>query len=98
MLFWEGFENSNNAMVILALFELLLRKFCLVFLSLILMYFTNKDIFCSHISIYACLRRLLSKKYEVMEKLYSLKTLLKMAGGGVHPSLDLPLIMVIITI
>ena len=61
-------------------------------------YFTNKDVFCSHISIYACLRRLLSKKYEVMEKLYALKTLLKMAGGGMHSSLDPPLIMVIITI
>ena len=98
MLSREGFENSNNAMVILAFFEQLLCKFCLVFLSLILMYFTNKDVFCSRISIYACLRRLLSKKYEVMEKLYSLKTLLKMAGGGMHPSLDPLLIMVIITI
>ena len=41
---------------------------------------------------------LLSKRYEVMEKLYSLKTLFKMTGGGMYPSLDPPLIIVIITI
>ena len=44
------------------------------------------DAFCSHVFDYACLRRnlrliLLSKRFKIMEKLYTSKTFLKMAGG-----------------
>ena len=41
--------------------------------------------FCSHSFEYACLRRLrhtVMKRFEIMEKFYSSKALLKMAGGG----------------
>ena len=47
------------------------------------------DAFCFHIFDYACLRRrglLLSKRFEIMEKLYTgtSKTLLKMASGRMY--------------
>ena len=48
--------------------------------------FTN-DAFCSHSFDYACLKRLrhiVMKRFEIMEKFYSFKTLLKIAGGGMH--------------
>ena len=53
--------------------------------------FTNYDAFCLHSFNYACLRRLrhiVMKRFEIMEKFYSSKTLLKMAGGGMPPPLD----------
>ena len=45
--------------------------------------FAKYDAFCSHIFDYACLRRktlLQSKGFEIMEKLYTSKTFLKVAG------------------
>ena len=65
--------------------------------------FTKSDAFCSHSYDYACLRRLrhiVMKRSEIIEKFYSSKTLLKMAGGGMHTQhtrhssfLDLPLVV-----
>ena len=49
--------------------------------------FTKYDAFCSHGFNYACLRRLrhiVIKRFEVIEKFYSSKALLKMAGWGMH--------------
>ena len=49
---------------------------------------TKCDAFCSYIFDYACLGRkayLLSKRFEIIEKLYLSKTRSKMAGGGMHP-------------
>ena len=49
--------------------------------------FTKSDAFCLYIFDYACLGHkglLLSKRFEIMEKLYSSKTCLKMAGGGMR--------------
>ena len=62
--------------------------------------FAKYDEFCSHIFDYTCLRRkayCLSKRFEIMEKLYASKAFLKikMAGGWMyapHPTpLDPPL-------
>ena len=97
-------ENLHIAMVILVFFEQFLGTFCLTFLPLVLMCFAKKDAFCLHISIHACLRRETyryrrdSKLWK--NKLYSPKTRLKIAGGGMHPPHpppDPPLIVVIIT-
>ena len=38
--------------------------------------FTNQDAFCSHI---------VMKRFKIVEKFYSFKVLLKMAGGGASP-------------
>ena len=61
-------------------------------------YFAKYDAFCSHGFDYACLRRLshiVVKRFEMMERFYSSKALLKMAGGGIasptSPSLDPPM-------
>ena len=56
--------------------------------------FTQYDAFCSHTFDYACLRRLrhiVMKRFEITQKLYSSKALLKMAGGGdAFPTSDPP--------
>ena len=59
------------------------------------------DAICSHSFDYACLRRLrhiVMKRFEIVERLYSSKALLKMASGGggggegdASPTLDPPL-------
>ena len=48
------------------------------------MCFNKYDAFCSHSFDYAYLRRkaLLSKRFKIMEKLFTSNTFLKMAGGG----------------
>ena len=60
--------------------------------------FTKYDAFRSHSFDYACVRRLrhiVMKRFEIMEKFYLSKAMLKMAGGGgMHPPhlpLDPPL-------
>ena len=73
-------------MAILVLFEQFSRKVGHIFgpWPLTFDYFTN-DAFCSHSFECASLRRLrhiVTKRFEIMEKFYSSKTLLKMAGGG----------------
>ena len=78
----------------------ILRHTLFNFFLLILMCFIKYDAFCSHISIYACLRR---KSYcywrgsKLQKKMYLLKTWLKIDGGGMYPILDPPLIIAIIT-
>ena len=76
-------------MAILVLFEQFSGKVCSYFWPLIFECFTKYDVFCSHSFDYKCLRRLkhiVMKRFEIMEKFYSLKALLKMAGGGgMHP-------------
>ena len=52
--------------------------------------FTKYDAFCLQSFNYACLRSLrdiVTKRFENAENFYSFKALLKMAGGGVHPTL-----------
>ena len=44
--------------------------------------FAKYDSFCSHIFNYACLK--LSKRSEIIEKFYTSKSFLKMAGGRMH--------------
>ena len=88
-------------MAISVLFKQFLGKF-VIFLAPYLECFTN-GAFCSHNFDYACLRRLrhiVVKRFEIMEKFYSSKTLLKMAcgGGGAYAAyptspLDLPLVI-----
>ena len=68
-------------MAILVLFEQYSGKFCAPYSEC----FTKCDAFCSYILDYACSGRkayLLSKRFEIMEKLYSSKTCSKMVGGG----------------
>ena len=52
--------------------------------------FAKYNAFCSHIFDYAYLKRkkglLLSKRFEIMEKLFTLKTFLKMSGQRIPPS------------
>ena len=69
------FENLHTVVAILVLFEQFLGKFCLNFLPLILNVSPNRCILFGDF-------RLLSKRFEIMKKLYSSKTCLKMAGGG----------------
>ena len=79
------FESLRTAMAILVLFEQFLGKL-VTFLTFNFECFTN-DAFCSHSFDYACSRRqrhILMKRFKIMEKFYSCKTLLKMAGGGMH--------------
>ena len=78
------FENLHTVMAILVLFEQFLGNVCHI-LAPNFKCFTN-DAFCSHSFDYACLRRLrhvVLKRFEIIEKFYSSKTLLlKMADGG----------------
>ena len=79
------FENLHTVMAILVLFKQFLEKL-VTFFAPNFECFSN-DEFCSHGFEYACLRRLrhiVMKRFKIMEKFYSSKTLLKMAGGGMH--------------
>ena len=81
----KSFENLRTVMAILVLFEQFSSKFCLYFWPLLLSASPSHDTFCSHSFNHACLRRLrhiVMKRFEIMEKNYSSKALLKMAGGG----------------
>ena len=85
MLARKVFENLHTVMAILVLFKHFGGKL-VAFSAPNFECFTN-DAFSSHSLDYACLRRLryiVMKRFEVMEKFYSSKTLLKLAGGGVH--------------
>ena len=82
------FENLHAGVAILALFEQFLDKFCLNFLPLKSECFTKYDAFCSYIFDYACLgckAYCYRKGSKLWKKLYSSKTCLKVAGGGMHP-------------
>ena len=87
------FENLHAIMAILVLFEQLSRKFCLIFLSLILNASPNMMHFVRTFSITCALdvrlRIMLSKRFEIMEKLCTSKTFLKMAGGRMHSCIPL---------
>ena len=88
MLPWKSFENLHTVMAILALFEKFSGKVCLYFCTLTLSASPNMMNFCTHSFDYACLRRLrliVMKRFEIMEKIYLSKALLKMAGEGMHP-------------
>ena len=81
----KNVENLHSAMAILVLFEKFLRKF-VIFFPPNFECFTN-DAFCLYGFDYACLRwlrHIAMKRFEIMEKIYSSKTLLKMAGEGMH--------------
>ena len=62
--------------------------FSTIFKKILFECFSKYDAFCSHI-VNLCLLKalglLLSKRFEIMEKLYLRKTFFKMAGGGMHP-------------
>ena len=83
------FENLRIAMAILVLFEQLQYKVNFVCFA------PNSDVLnqiyhsvCLHIfdlCLLNTLDLLLMKRFEIMEKLYSSTTLLKMAGDGMHP-------------
>ena len=80
------FETLHTVMAILVLFEQFLSKGCM-FLTPNFECFTN-DAMCSLSFDYECSRRLrhiVTKKFEIMEKFYSSKALLKMAvEEGMH--------------
>ena len=76
MLPWKSFENLHTEMTISVLFEQFLGKFVII-LAPNFECFTN-DAFCSHSFDYACLRRLrhiVMKRFDILEKFYSSKTL-----------------------
>ena len=76
----KSFEPLHTVMAILVHFKQFLRQILINFLALNFQSFTK---YCTF-SIHACLGRnglLLLKRIKIMEKLYSSKTLLKMAGG-----------------
>ena len=80
MLLRKNFENLQTAMVILVLFEQFLRKVCQVFGPYSFECFTKYDSFGLHSFDFACLRRLrhiVTKRFKIMEKFYSSKTLSK---------------------
>ena len=80
------FENLHTAMAVLVHFEQFQGQF-VIFLAPNFECFTIYNAFCSDSFDYACLRRLrhtVMKRFETMEKFYSSKILLKMAGGGMH--------------
>ena len=82
------FENLHSAVAIFALFEQFSGKFCLKLLPLNLSVSPNMMHFVRTFSMTRALGvRLIviEKGPEIMEKLHSSKTCLKMAGGGVHP-------------
>ena len=90
------FENLPTAMAILVLFKPFSGRSLFIFLAHNFECFTKYDAFRSHSFDYACLRRLrhiVMKRFEIMEKFYSSKALLKMAGGVgyIPPPLDPPL-------
>ena len=73
------------------------RQSLFIFLASIFECFTKHVVFCWHSFDYACLRRLrhiAMKRFEIMEKFYSSKALLKKAGGDAspYPILDLTLV------
>ena len=84
MLPQKNFESLRAVMAILVLFESFSGKLfdpnseC----------FVKYDAFCLHIFDYACLR--LTKRFEIMGKLHTSKTFLKMAGGRIYIPLILP--------
>ena len=76
-------------MAICNAFSIILRQILFKFFDPDSECFAKYDAFGAHIFDYACLRRIglsLSKRFEVMEKLYTSKTILKMAGGRMHAS------------
>ena len=87
------FENLHAEIANLVLFEKISGKFCLNFLTLVLSASPHKMHFLPIFSILCAKgvrhRLLLSKKFEIMEKLYTSKTFLKMADGCM-PSSYLP--------
>ena len=86
MLSRKIFENLHTVMAILVLFEQFSgRQILFIFLAPNFECFTKYDAFCSHSFDYACLRRLrhiVMKRFEIMEKFYLSKALLKIAGRG----------------
>ena len=81
----KNFENLQTLITILVLFEQFSGKVLFIFLASIFECFTKFDVLCSHSFDYACLRRLkhiVMKRFEIIEKIYPSKALLKMAGGG----------------
>ena len=54
-------------------------------------WFTKCGAFCSHIFDHACLRCIVVEEVRNYKKLYLSKTILKMAGGGVHAPNPTPL-------
>ena len=100
MLPQRNFENLHTEMAILVVFEQFLRKVCHFFAPNFECF--SNDAFSLRSFDYACLRRLkhiVMKRFEMMKKFCSTKTLLKMAGGGMHkqhiphPPLDPPLVV-----
>ena len=96
------FKNLHSAMAILLLFLNNFKEKFVIFLAPNFECFT-KHVLCSHSFDYAYLRQLrhiVMKRFEIMEKFYSSKALLKMAGGGLgayaaYPTypLDPPLVV-----
>ena len=86
MLLRKIFENLHAAMAFLVLFEEISRKFCLNFFTLIVSASSNMMHFVRTFSIMRVKDEslLLSKRFQIMEKLYTSKTCLKMAGGRMH--------------
>ena len=87
------FENFHAVVMAISVpFESFSRKFCLNFLTLRCNSecFAKYDACCAHIFDYACLRpkdvRLIPprKRFEIMKKLHTSKTFLKIAGGRMH--------------
>ena len=73
-------------MAILVLFNNFEGKFVII-LAPYFECFTKYNAFCSRNFNYACprhIRYIAMKRFEFMEKFYSSKTLLKLAGGGMH--------------
>ena len=84
MLHRKIFENLLTAMAILVLFFNNFKGKFVIFSATNFECFAD-DAFCSRSVYCACLRQLrhiVMKKFEIMEKFYSSKTLMKMAGGG----------------
>ena len=83
------FENLRTVVTILLPFEQILGKFFAPKSEC----FTKYEAFCSHTFDYACLGRkayCYRKGLKLWKKLHSLNTCFKMAGGGMHPTLDPP--------
>ena len=86
MLLRKIFENLHAVMAILVLFGITFTQILFKLFDPNSVCLTKYDAFCSNIFVYACLRRKasLSKRFEIMKKLYTSKTFLKMASGRMH--------------
>ena len=94
------FNNLYTVVAILVLFEQFLCKFCLNFLPLNVNVSPNIMHFVRTFSIMLVLgmRLIAIENFKIMEKLYSSKTCLKMAGGGMHSPHLYPLLPALITV